>query len=152
MAHYVSGLIAEKSKDTVSAEREYRAAIEASHGTAHAWLHLAQFMAHTKRFDEMEQALQTMETRPLDRPESLMDGASLLLRTGRSYPMATRLLRRYLSSGPVEEGPAFKAHDYLGQLLEKQGDRQSAAEEYRAALSLAHEFTRAQENLKRVSR
>jgi uncharacterized protein HemY len=61
-----------------------------------------------------------------------------------------RLLRRYLEH-PVEEAPAFKAHDMLGQLLEKQGDRQAAAEEFRAALALAHGYTRAQEDLKRVT-
>lgn len=152
VAHYIAGQIAERGKDTASAEREYRAAIEASHGTAHAWLHLAQFLAHTNRLDEMEQALRTMEGSPLDRPESLMDGASLLLRTGRNYPMAVRLLRRYLTDGPVEEGPAFKAHDFLGQLLERQGDRPAAAEQYRAALALAHNYARAQEDLKRVER
>jgi len=150
VAHYVSGRIAESEKNTAAAEREYRAAIEASHGTAHAWLHLAQFLAHANRLDEMQQALRSMESSALDRPESLMDGASLLLRTGRDYPMAVRLLRRYLTDGPVEEGPAFKAHDLLGQLLEKQGDRSAATEEYRAALALSHTYARAQEHLKRV--
>jgi hypothetical protein len=38
----------------------------------------------------------------------------------------------------------------LGELLEKQGDRQGAADEYRAALSLARTFKRAQEGLKRL--
>ena len=38
----------------------------------------------------------------------------------------------------------------LGQLLEKQGDRRGAAEEYRAALALAHTYSRAKEDLKRV--
>ena len=42
----------EKDKDTASAEREYRAAIEASHGSSQSWLHLAQFFAHTKHLDE----------------------------------------------------------------------------------------------------
>jgi Tfp pilus assembly protein PilF len=79
-----------------------------------------------------------------------MDGASLLLRTGRDYAMAVRLLRRYLSNGPVEAGPAFKAHDLLGQLLEKQGDPRAAAEEYRAALALSHTYARAREHLKQV--
>jgi hypothetical protein len=78
-----------------------------------------------------------------------MDGASLLLHTGRNYALGVRFLRRYLLS-PVEEGPAFKAHDLLGQLLEKQGDRHAAAEEFRAALALSHTYTRAQEDLKRV--
>ena len=150
MAHWVLGRIAEKNKDLASAEREYRAAIDASHGGAHAWLNLALFFRNTKRFDEMEKALRTLETSPIDRPESLMDGASVLLRTGRDYALGVRLLRRYLSSPPVEEAPVFKVHYLLGQLLEKQGDRQAAAQEYRAALSLAHTFVRAQEALKRV--
>jgi tetratricopeptide (TPR) repeat protein len=149
MAHWVLARIAGKNKNSAGAEREYRAAIETSHGAAQNWLHLAQFLAHANRLDEMEQALRTMESSPLDRPDALMDGASLLLHIGRNYPMAVRMLRGYLSS-PVEEGPAFKAHDYLGQLLEKQGDRRAAAEEYRTALTLSHTYTRAREDLKRV--
>ena len=152
MAHYINGRIAEKNKDTATAEREYRAAIEASHGGAHAWLNLALFYRHQNRLDEMEQALRTMESRPLDRPESLMDGGSILLRTGRNYALGIELVRRYLSGPTVEEGPAFKAHYTLGQLLEKQGDRSAAAQEYRAALALAREYTRAQEALKRIER
>lgn len=149
LADYVTGRIAEKDKDKATAERAYRAAIETSHGTAQAWLHMAQFMAHNQRPDEMEQALHTMESSPVDRPEALMDGASLLLRTGGDNALAVRLLRRYLTA-PVEEGPAFKAHDLLGQVLEKQGDRRAAAEEYRAALALSQTFARAREDLKRV--
>jgi tetratricopeptide (TPR) repeat protein len=150
MAHYMNGRMAEKNKDIATAEREYRDAIEASHGGAHAWLNLALFYRHQNRLDEMEQVLRTMETRPLDRPESLMDGGSVVLRTGRNYPLGIELVRKYLSGPTVEEGPAFKAHFILGQLLEKQGDRPAAAQEYRAALSLAHEYTRAQEALKRI--
>jgi tetratricopeptide (TPR) repeat protein len=149
MAHWVLARIAAKEKDNAGAEREYRAAIAASHSGARAWFELASFFFHANRLDEMEQALRTMESSPVDRPDSLMDGASLLLRTDRDYALAARLLRRYLSS-PVEEAPAFKAHDTLGRLLEKQGDRHAAAEEYRAALALAHSFARAQEDLRRV--
>jgi tetratricopeptide (TPR) repeat protein len=151
MAHYILARIAEKNKDNTSAEHEYRAAIDASQGGAHAWLNLALFYRHNNRFDEMEQTLHTMETRPMDRPESLMDGASILFRTGRNLPFAIQLLKRYLSA-PVEAEPAFKAHYLLGQIYEKQGDRPAAAEEYRASLALAHGFTRAQEALKRVAR
>ncbi len=152
-AHWVTARIAEKDKDNPTAEQEYRAAIAASQGSAFAWLNLAGFYRHTNHLDDMEQALRTMETRPLDRPGALVDGASLLLRTGRNYPMAARLLRRYIaSSTTVEESPVFKAHYLLGQVLEKQGDRAAAAEEYRAALSMAHTFARAQDALKRVTR
>lgn len=149
MAHWVAARIAEKNKDAAAAEHAYRAAIAATNSGARAWLDLAIFLRHANRLDEMDQAVQKLESAPVDRPESVMDGASVLLRAGRNYPLAVRLLRRYLGA-PVEEGPAFKAHDLLGQLLEKQGDRQGAAAEYRAALALAHSYARAQEDLKRV--
>jgi len=149
MGHWILARIASKDKDSAGAEREYRAAIAASHSGTRGWLDLAIFLFHANRLDEMEQALRTMESSPVDRPESLMDGASVLLKAGRAYPLAVRLLQRYLAS-PVEAGPAFKAHDLLGQLLEKQGDRRGAAEQYRAALALDHSYARAQEDLKRV--
>jgi tetratricopeptide (TPR) repeat protein len=153
MAHWVKGRIAERNKDDVVAEQEYRAAITASQGGARAWLNLAGFYRHTNRFDEMDQALHTMESSPLDHPGAFVDAASMLSRTGRDYPLAIRLLRRYVASpNTVEEAPAFKAHYLLGELLEKQGDRPAAAEEYRTALAMAHSFRRAQEGLKRVAR
>ncbi|MGA8868561.1 MAG: tetratricopeptide repeat protein [Candidatus Sulfotelmatobacter sp.] len=153
MAHWVQGRIAEKNKDADAAEQQYRAAIAASRGGARAWLNLALFYRHTGRFDQMEQALRTLETAPLDHPEALMDGASILLRTGRDYPLAARLLQRYMNFSPtVEEAPLFKAHYLLGELLEKQGQRQAAAAEYRASLALASGFGRAQEGLRRVER
>ena len=152
MAHWVQARLAEKNKDSAGAEKEYRAAIEASQGGARAWLNLAGFYRHTDRLDEMEQALRTMETRPPDHSAALPDGAGMLLKSGRDLPMATRLARRYLSSSDlIEEAPAFKVHSLLGELLEKQGDRTAAAEQYRAALTLAHSYHRSEEGLKRVT-
>ncbi len=152
MAHWVIGRIAEKNKDNAKAEREYRAAIEATQGGARAWLNLALFYRHLGRLDDMQQALRSMESQPL-RPEAFLDGASVLTRTNRDLPLAERLLRKYLaSSSPVEQAPVFKAHALLGEVLEKQGNRQAAAEEYRAALALAHDFGRARDGLKRVAR
>jgi len=45
---------------------------------------------------------------------------------------------------------AFRAHYLLGNILEKQGDKQGAAREYRASLTLARDFTRARAALNRV--
>jgi tetratricopeptide (TPR) repeat protein len=149
MSHWVAARIAEKRKDSAEAEREYRAAVAVSHSGGRALVDLAIFLRHANRIDEMEQTLRGLESGPVDRAEALMDGASILLRANRDYPLAARLLHRYLEA-PVEEGPAFKAHDLLGQVLERQGDRRSAADQYRAALALAHGYTRAQEDLKRV--
>jgi tetratricopeptide (TPR) repeat protein len=152
MAHWVKARVAEKSKDITTAEREYRAAIDASHGGARAWLNLAGFYRHRNRLDEMDQALRTLESSPLDHPAALVDGASILVRSGRDSSLAIRLLRRYLdSSVTVEEAPAFRAHYMLGEIFEKQGERNAAAEQYRAALSMAHSFRPAQDGLKRVT-
>src|SRR5208282_416508 len=74
MAHWVMGRIAEKNKDNAAAEQEYRAAIDASQGGARAWLNLAGFYRHVNRFEDMEQALRTLESRPLDHPAALTDG------------------------------------------------------------------------------
>jgi tetratricopeptide (TPR) repeat protein len=151
MSHWVLARIAEKEKDDAAAEREYRAAIEASHGGARAWLNLAGFYRHLNRDADMDHALQTMATRPLDHPAALVDGASILMRSSEDSPLATRLLRRYVSSSSTEEeAPAFKAHYMLGQLLEKQGDP-AAAVEYRTALAMAQGFRPAQDGLKRMA-
>jgi len=150
MAHWVLARIAEKDKNPTEAEREYRAGISATHGGARAWLDFAIFLRHASRFEEMEQALKQVEAATVDRAESLMDGASLLLNAGRYSPLGVRLVRRYFSIGTVEEGPAFKAHTYLGELLEKQGDRRGAAEEYRFALTLFRGYRHAEEGLKRL--
>src|ERR1700733_6150915 len=151
MAHWVRARIAQKNKDSAAAEQEYRAAIDASQGAASAWLNLAGFYRRASRFEEMEQALTTMETRPLDDPAALMDGANMLFRTGRSYSMAIRFARGSLASDPVEGWAAFKAHNLLGELLEKQGAPQAAAVEYRTSLSMARSFTSAQKGLDRVA-
>ncbi|HLV86162.1 MAG TPA: hypothetical protein VKV39_04240 [Candidatus Sulfotelmatobacter sp.] len=151
MAHWVEARIAEKDGDTAAAEREYRAEIASSHSGTRGWLDLAAFQRRTHHFEEMEESLRSLEAGTVDRRESLMDAGSLLWHAGRDFPMALRFLRRYLEA-PVEEGPAFKAHDLLGRILEKQGDVQGAAGEYRKALALAANYAKAKEDLRRVER
>jgi tetratricopeptide (TPR) repeat protein len=152
-AGWVKGRLAEKRKDFISAEREYRAAIEASHGAALAWLNLALFYRHTARLDQMEDAIRHASSAQMNQPEVLMECAEMLLRAKRNLPLATQLLRRYLSSSPtVEAAPAFKAHYLLGTALEQQGNKPAAAQEYRTSLSLAKSFTLAQNALDRLNR
>jgi cytochrome c-type biogenesis protein CcmH/NrfG len=152
-ADYLKGRIAEKKKDLVTAEKEYRAAIEASHGSALTWFNLGLFFRHQQRWNDMEDAIQHAVSAQVDRPEIIMESGEVLLRSGRNVPAAVQYLRRYLAlNSKVEEAPAFKAHYLLGTALEKQGDRQGAAQEYRAALSLAKNFSRAQEALDRLNR
>lgn len=151
-AHWVIARIAEKQHDSATAEKEYRAAVEASHGSANAWINLAFFYRRVERFDDMEYAINHAASAQMNTPEVLMEGAETLIDTGRNFPFAVQLLKRYLSNSPVEQAPAFKAHYLLGTVFEKLGDKEGAAQEYRASLSLAKSFSRAQEALDRLNR
>jgi tetratricopeptide (TPR) repeat protein len=149
--HWIYARIAEKKNDPATAEREYRQYIDASHGDAEAWLNLALFFRHQKRFDEMEQALVKLGQAPNPEPDVLCEAAAILVRSGRGYPLGMQLIDRYLASGPVEKAPAFWAHYLRGTLLERQGDRSGAQREYRASLALAHNYGTAQQALNRVA-
>jgi tetratricopeptide (TPR) repeat protein len=151
-AHYILGRLAEKNKDQATAEKEYRAAIDASKGRALEWFNLALFYRHNSRYDEMEQTLQRATAAPSP-DEILVESAEILIRAGRNVPWAEKLVRRYLASeAPSEKAPLFKAHFVLGNALEKQGDAETAAQEYRAALALARDFSPAKEALNRISK
>ncbi|MFZ0799294.1 MAG: tetratricopeptide repeat protein [Terriglobales bacterium] len=149
--HWIYARIAEKNKDFTTAEREYRQYIDLSKGDAEAWLNLALFFRHRRRFDDMEQALVKLSQVPNPEPDVLWEASAMLERAGRSYPLATELVNRYFTSGPVEKAPAFRAHYLRGALLEKQGDKAGAAREYRASLSLVRNFGMAQQALNRVA-
>jgi len=150
-AHWVNGRIAEKNKDGATAEKEYRAMVDTSQGSAWSWLSLGLFYRHNDRFDEMEAALKHVLDAPLDRPEALVDAASTLYKSNRNLPLAADLVRRYLKSTPSDQSPIFKAHVLLGNILAKQGDKPAAESEYRAALTLAKNYSPAQEGLKRLN-
>ena len=151
-AHYLNGRLAEKNKDQDGAEKEYLAAVEATKGRALEWFNLALFYRHNGREEEMEKTLLKAADAPGGN-EVLVETAEILIRAGRNLPTAEKLVRRYLASDdPSEKAPLFKAHYVLGNALERQGDKQGASEQYQAALSLAKNFSPAQQGLKRVSK
>jgi tetratricopeptide (TPR) repeat protein len=152
-ANWVKARIAEKQGDFGSADREYRQAITASHGSASSWLNLGLFYKHRSQFDEMERALLHVRSAPLNRPDSLVDAAEILIHTQRNLPEAAQLLRKYLnSSEKVEQAPVFKVYYLLGIADEKLGEIRDAAAQYKLALEMAKEFRPAQEALQRTSR
>ena len=150
-SHLVRAQIAEKDNDQAGAEREFRAAVQVSGGKPGTWMDLAQFYRRTNRFAEMQAAIQQITSAQQNQHVAL-SAAEALIQTQRNLPAAADLLRRYLSSDMVEDAPAFKAHYLLGTLLERQGDTRAAAQEYRNALSLARDFSPAQDALKRLDR
>jgi tetratricopeptide (TPR) repeat protein len=153
MGHAMAANLAKERKKLDQAEQEYKAAIAAGGNAAHDWVMLASFYRKTGRLDDMEAAINKSLKAEMRDSIALFDGAAVLLSGGRNFSGAIDMLRRYLKlENQSEDGPAFEAHFMLGQLLEQQGDRQAAAQEYRAALALASQFQRARDALARVSR
>lgn len=149
-AHWVNAKIAEKKKDNGTAEREYQAAIRAD-PDADYWLNLASFYRRTGRYNDMDATVAKAIAATRKKTNALFDAATLLFQAQRNLPTAANLVRTYLTTVPTEDAPAFEAHYVLGQILEKQGNKNGAAAEYRASLSLASNYSPAAEALKRVS-
>ena len=152
LASYIYARVEEKQGNS-HAEQQYKKALAESGNSARYWIELAYFYRRAGRLQEMESAIQQALGAPRQGAVPEYDGAYLFLRTGRGYPTAVQMLRKYLNGNGVEEdGPTFRAHYMLGQLLERQGDRKNAVDEYRAAVSLASEYRPARDALARVSR
>jgi tetratricopeptide (TPR) repeat protein len=152
-AHWVKAQLAQRAKKFETAEQEYRAAIAASKQPGGRWLDLAGFYLSRGRLDQMEGAVTKAASEDRGPTTVPYEGALLLFHAGRNFPGAIELLQKYLASASQPEaGPAYKAHYLLGGILEKQGNLQAAAAEYRAALSLAGEFDPARSALQRVRR
>ena len=152
-SHWVKASLAERDHNYALAENEYRAAIQSSGNQAQYWLTLASFYRRRNRLEDMEDAVNRASTAEINHSEVWVDAAEILYRAGRNFPVAIQLLRHYLDSNNTSaDAPTFQAHYLLGSILEKQGDKEAAAGEYRAALALAHNFSLAQQALVRVSR
>ena len=153
-AHLVLAWIAEHEKDHTRAEQEFRSAVETAGGkNGERWVDLANFYRRRGRWNDMQEAVDKAAAIEAGngRGTPLFDAAGVLFRAGRNFDGAINLVRTYLNSGThTEEAPVFEAHYLLGSILEKQGKRAEAAEQYRAALALASDFAPAKEALRRV--
>jgi tetratricopeptide (TPR) repeat protein len=152
-AAWVKGRVAEKEGNLDEAEKQYLESVKVSQNQPGALLDLASFYRRTNQLDKMEATVNRAVSIERKKNNVLFDAATLLYRTGRNFPGAANMLRKYLASdSKTEEAPAFQAHYLLGQILEKEGDKKGAEAEYEAALSLAKDFTDAQRGLERVRR
>ncbi|MFI5108278.1 MAG: tetratricopeptide repeat protein [Terriglobales bacterium] len=151
-AHWIKARLAERGKQFDSAEREYRAAIAASPHPGGRWLDLAGFYRTHERLDQMEDTVNKAVAEDVWQSTVPYEAAMLLFQAGRNFPGAIELLQKYLANGSQPEAaPAYHAHYLLGQIFEKQANRQAAAAEYRTAISLAREFDPARTALQRVA-
>jgi tetratricopeptide (TPR) repeat protein len=152
-AAWVRARLAEKEKQFDIAEKEFRAALEASSSPAGAWLDLAGFYRRRGRWTDLEAAVSKAVALPKRSGGTLFEAASILFRAGRNFTGAVDMLRQYLNGEKkVCDAPAFRAHYLLGSILEKQGDMQAAAAAYQASLALARDFDDPRKALKRVQK
>jgi tetratricopeptide (TPR) repeat protein len=147
-AQRLRGLIAEKQKDPVTAERELRSIAEASPNRPDGWLDLASFYSRAKNYDQAVAAATKAVAVNKKRDPSLYQTALTLIEMHRGPKLAEEALRSYLAGNAMEDGaPAFKAHYQLGKLLAASGDTTGAKAEYAAALALASNFAPARKAL-----
>jgi Tfp pilus assembly protein PilF len=144
-AHQLAGRLAEKDKNYVLAENEYKEAVEASQQSADAWMALASFYSRRQQIEPMLAAVRAgidadgKAAKP--HGPALVEGASLLNRNHVEPQLAIQLLRQYLDSpNQSADSPAFQVHADLGRLLELQGDQQGARQQLAAAAALASAY------------
>ena len=143
-SHRLSGLIAEKEKDTATAEAEFRNAVAAGRTPA-SYIDLGHFYRRQNQLDKVLAALQAGIDADSRKDAALVDAASILSAAHLSPQLAESLLREYLSSpAKSDDAPAFKVHLQLGDLLAERGDSDGAHREYAAALVLAPNYAPAQ--------
>lgn len=151
LSHWVLAIIAEKDKKYDVAEQELKSAIQVSGSQGKHWMNLASFYRRRGRLNDMEATVNRAVSAMGSDRQVLFDAAQTLFRGGRNFGAAAQYLRAYIAGGQyTEDAPLFDAHFLLGSILEKLGDKPGAANEYRASLSLAKDFKRAQSSLRRV--
>jgi tetratricopeptide (TPR) repeat protein len=139
-SHRLSALIAERKKDIVTAEAEFKNAV-AANKTPDAYIDLGHFYRRHNQPDKVLPILQAGIDADRRRDAALVDAASILSATHISPSLAENLLREYLSSpAKSDDAPAFKVHLELGDLLAQRGDPEGAHREYAAALALAPNY------------
>ena len=147
-AHRIRALLAAKSGDANSADREYRAAAAVFNAPG-AWVDLGIFLSGQKRLDEAAAALHRAAELDTAKGPALLDVASVLNTMHRDPALAEKALHDYLvSPARTDASPAFKAHVELANLALRAGNKPKARTEFQAALALAADFAPAQKGLR----
>jgi tetratricopeptide (TPR) repeat protein len=149
---YIVGRVEEKQASG-RAEAAYKKAVAESSAPALYLVELAHYYRRAGRISDMETALNQSLAAARNGDGTEFDAASLLLHAGRNFAGAIQILQRYVAQeNPAEEGPVFQAHYLMGSLLEKEGRKKEAAQEFQAALKMASQYKPARDALARVSR
>lgn len=131
-------LLETKDKDTVSAEREFKAAIDASPDSALGYGSLGQFYRRQKRYDDAVAVYETMLKVKPDAVNAHLNIALNLALSGEDPERAEREVREWLAN-PPKNAPMpniANAHYILGMAFERQAKKDSARAEYQTAVTI----------------
>jgi tetratricopeptide (TPR) repeat protein len=150
--HYAAGNCRRQKKDFVAARMEFQMAI-ANHPRSPNLIYDIGDYAMKQSDAEMLFAVadQGESLEPADPRGKFYRAVGFVLKHER-LDEAQRLLRSYLRLAPSRSNfpHAWRAHEYLGNLYEQQGQNSAAIEEYKTALALEPKNHSAREALKRL--
>lgn len=104
--HYVLARIAEKLKDSRTAEREYRTAMQLAPGDIGRVIDLASFLSRQARYQESEKLFDLARHVAPNSPKLMFARAEFYIQTGRNLPEARVLIQRYIESQHTPDDPS----------------------------------------------
>jgi tetratricopeptide (TPR) repeat protein len=152
--HYALGNCRRQKKDFADADAEFKQALESHPKSIELIYDIGDYAVRRSQADRLIQVAELgAQAAPLD-PRGMFYRAVGLILRNEKLEQAERFLREYLKKAPKRSGyPRFAiAHEWLGRLYENQGERESAVQEYQAALQLEPKNKSARESLRRVEK
>ncbi len=136
------------------ADADYRAVIAARPERAGPYLEVADYYERRRDAVHMEEALEAAAAIDPPNPQLFYSRGVAAILTGGRDADAERLLRGYLDTVPARSDLPSKAaaREWLGQLYERQGRIDAAADEYRSALQLDPDRGGARDALHRLGK
>jgi tetratricopeptide (TPR) repeat protein len=139
-AHRIHALSAEKRKDYNTAEREFSAATSVKNAPE-AWVDLGGFYKRHKQTAKAVDALQHAFSADAAKNAAVVDVASYLMDMHTEPALAKKALEQYLTGDAKSDAaPVVHVHVLLGRLLQADGDKAGAKDEFNKALQLAANY------------
>lgn len=150
--HQALATIALNQKDSATAERELKAAIQAAPANPRPRLLLSLFYQDQQKWDAAFETLEAMLKADPDDWDALYQVGRAGALSGKRLDRAEECLKRYFGHTPgPEQAPLANAHFRLGQVYEKKGNKAQARAEYQTALKLDPNLKDAKEALEKLS-
>jgi tetratricopeptide (TPR) repeat protein len=134
----MAALLDTKDKDSVSAEREYRAAVDAAPDSTYGYNNLAQFYRRHQRYADAIAVYERLLMAKPDAVNARLNIASNLIAWGEDIDRAERELKQWFAQPPKNAAlPTVSvAHFLLGRVYERQTKKEAARAEYQTALTI----------------